>query len=112
MTALGLARTYCRLGMKREALEFMEENASKCNSARFVYTHACVLYDNEEYMKAQLLFLKTTMLPDFESIGENKMHCYRTIIELYEAMDDQKMADLFRDKLAKYQAEIKKVLKA
>ena len=109
---IGLARSYAFIGEKAKSLEVINQYAEQIKSAKLTFLLACALYENEEYMKAQLYFLKTTMLPDFETLGADQKRCYQSIIELYEAMDDQKMADLFKEKLGRYEADIRKVLKS
>lgn len=93
-----LAKAYMQIGREKDALELMNKYSQECKSARFTFIHAGVLLDNNQPLKALLLYVKTTMLPDADTLGENLMHCYENIIGLYTDMGDVKMADLFRDK--------------
>ena len=87
----------------------MNRFADTCKTAKFVFTHAGVYLDNQQPLKALLLYVKTTMLSDADTLGENLLHCYEHIIGLYREMGDDKMADLFQGKYEACVAERERV---
>lgn len=106
---VSLAKAYVKSGREAEALELMNRYAEQCKTAKFVFTHAGVYLDNQQPLKALLLYVKTTMLPDADTLGENLLHCYEHIIGLYRDMGDDKMADLFQGKYEACIAERERV---
>ena len=95
---MSLARAYIQVDKREEALELMCKYEKQYKTAKYTFTHAAVYMDNNQPLKALLLFVKTTMLPDVETLGENLLHCYESIIGLYRDMGDEKMAELFQAK--------------
>ena len=107
---MSLAKAYMQVGREADALALMDRYAGECKNARFTFMHASVLLDNRQPLKALLLYVKTTMMPDADTLGENLMHCYEHIIDIYTDMGDQKMAELFRDKYEKCRRETERVI--
>lgn len=107
---MSLAKAYVKIDREQDALTLMNKYADKCKTAKFVFTHAGVLLDNHQPLKALLLYVKTTMLPDVDTLGENLMHCYEHIIDLYTDMGDEKMANLFKDKYDACKREKERVI--
>ncbi|MBE5876020.1 MAG: glycosyltransferase family 2 protein [Lachnospiraceae bacterium] len=107
---ISLAKAYVKVDREPDALELMNRYADSCKTAKFVFTHAGVYLDNKQPLKALLLYVKTTMLPDADTLGENLMHCYEHIISLYRDMGDDKMADLFQGKYEACAAERERVM--
>ena len=95
---VSLAKAYVRAGRKEDALVLMDRYCNVCKTAKFTFTYASVLLDNGNTIKALLMYVKTTTMPDADTLGENLMHCYQHIIEIYMSMGDRKMAELFREK--------------
>ena len=56
------------------------------------------------------MYVKTTTMPDADTLGENLMHCYQHIIEIYANMGDMKMAALFKDKFEACMREKERVV--
>lgn len=105
-----LAKSYVKAGREKDALDLMEKYCSTCRTARFIFTYAGVLLDNGNVVKALLMYVKTTTLPDVDTLGENLMHCYRRIIEIYTGMGNMEMAGLFRDKFDACMREKERVI--
>ena len=88
----------------------MDRYADKCKTAKFVFTQAGVLLDSGQPLKALMFYVKTTLMPDVDTLGENLMHCYEHIIDLYKSMNDYKMANLFMQKYEICRQERERVL--
>lgn len=93
-----LAKLYMHVGRGSEALALMEQYAQVCRSAKFTYTHAQVFYDSGNPLKALVLFLKTSILPDADTLGDELLQCYRYIINIYNDMGNAEMVWAFREK--------------
>lgn len=107
---MSLAKAYDMLNREEEAVAVMERYAEECKTAKYTYTHASILYDSKQYLKALLLYVKTTMMKDVDTLGEDLMRCYEHIIELYTQMDNQEMAELFRGKYEAAKKEKERVI--
>jgi glycosyltransferase involved in cell wall biosynthesis len=107
-----LAAGYGRLGRQADALALMNKYADKCNTAKFVFTHGTVYYENEEYLKALLLFLKVIAMPEAQDKGEMLLDCYESVIAIYNRMGQPDMAKMFIEKRDALKAEKEKVLSA
>ena len=105
-----LAKAYVKIGRCEEAVKLMDRYADKCKTAKFVFTHAGVLLDSGQPLKALMFYVKTTLMPDVDTLGENLMHCYEHIIDLYKSMNDYKMANLFMQKYEICRQERERVL--
>lgn len=105
-----LAKAYVKQERYQEAIQLMDRYADTCKTAKFVFTHAGVLLDSNQPLKALMLYVKTTLLPDVDTLGENLMHCYEHIIDLYRSMNDFKMADIFQQKYQMCKRERERVL--
>lgn len=107
---MSLAKGYVKVGREKDALALMDRYSDQCKTAKFVFMHASVLLDNNQPLKALLLYVKTTMLPDVDTLGESLMHCYEHIIRLYRDMGDEKMANLFQGKYDMCRKEKERVI--
>ncbi len=94
--ALGIA--YMKVGRIADAVAVMDQYAEYCKSARYVYTHAGVLYGSGQKLKSLFLYVTASTLPDFVSLGESKLHCYENIIEMYREFGEEDMATIFKEK--------------
>lgn len=101
---MSLAKTYVRLDRLQEAVNIMEKYAPKCCTAKYTFTHAGVMLDSGNVIKALMLYVKTTTMPDVDTLGENLLHTYEHIIELQTKLGNYEVAELFR---AKYEACLK-----
>ena len=95
---ISLAKAYVKVGREKEALALMDRYAGRCRTAKFQFTYAGVCLDNGQPLKALLYYVKTTTMADADTLGENLLHCYEHIIELYRDMGDEKMAEVFQGK--------------
>ncbi len=109
---VGRANAYKRLGKYKEELESLEPYINKCKSAKFVFINAIAYYDNDEILKALMLFIKATTLPDAQKLGENLTDCYRNIIAIYRRVGENDMADMFVEKYEALLAEKERILNA
>lgn len=109
---VGRANAYKRLGRYAEELASLEPYANQCLSAKFVFIHAVAYYDNNDFLRALMLFIKATTLPDADKLGENLKDCYGNIIGIYRHMGEDKMADMFVEKYKSLVAEKERILNA
>lgn len=110
MLIISLAKAYVQVDRQPEALAFMDRYADRCKTAKFVFTYAAVHLDNNQPLKALLYYIKTTTLPDANTLGVNLLDCYESIIALYRDMGNEEMANLFIDKFNACKAEKERVL--
>lgn len=110
MMIVGLAMAYVRQWRVADAVALMDKYAENCTSARYVYTHAGVLYDSGQKLKALLLYVTTTTLKDFDSLGQSKLHCYENIIEMYREFGEEDMAGIFKEKYELCKKECERVI--
>ena len=110
MMVISLAKAYVKAGREQDALNLMEQYCNVCNTAKFVFTYAGVLLANGNVIKALLMYVKTTTLPDVDTLGENLMHCYQHIIDIYSDMGNMQMAELFMDKYKACMREKERVI--
>lgn len=94
----GLARAYVLTGRAQEALELMERYEAECDSARYIFYHASVLSENGQLLKALGKYVKATMMPDTDTLGDELLYCYEHIIELYHMFGEDDLSDVFRRK--------------
>ena len=110
MMVISLAKAYDMLDCESEAVAVMERYVEQCNTAKFMFTYASVLYDNKQFIKALLIYVKTTMLKDIDTLGEDLMRCYDHIIELYTKMGNLEMAAIFQNKFEACKREKERVV--
>jgi glycosyltransferase involved in cell wall biosynthesis len=107
-----LAAAYGRLGRQADALTLMNKYEDKCKTPKYIFTHGTVYYENEEYLKALLLFLKVISMPDAQDKGEMLLDCYEDVINIYNRMGQPDMAKMFVEKRDALRAEKERVLSA
>lgn len=110
LLVMGMASTYMRLGRYKEELELLEAYADKYKNAKFMFVHATAYLDNNELLKALLLFLNAVARPDAAQLGENLADCYGNIIQIYRKIGEDKMADMFVEKYKSLLAEKERIL--
>lgn len=93
-----LASLYVQMDRISEAVELMEAYAPQCSSAKFNYMHANVMLDSGNTLKALVLYIKTSILPDADTLGDDLLHCYEHIIKIYMDMGNGEMVWAFREK--------------
>ncbi len=97
---VSLARTYRNAGYPEKALSFMEQYAPLCKTAKFTELHAELLWGSGQRLKSMALYLKATLLPDADTLGEGLLRCYAHLIQGYYDTGDTKMAEMFKIKFA------------
>lgn len=107
---MSLAKTYVKVGRNQDAAALMEKYSGQYKTAKFLFTHAGVMLDTNQPIKALMLYVKTTLAPDADTLGENLLHCYEHIIDLYTHMNDLKMAQIFEQKYLACRKERERVL--
>lgn len=105
-----LANVYIEMGRKDDALKLMEKYAPKCNDAAFSYTHANILLENDQPLKAVMHYLKTTMMKDANTLGEKLLTCYARIISIYQQTGNDDMAQMFEQKYLECRAELERII--
>lgn len=95
---LSMSKAYAGLEQYEEALAVLLEHAKHYQSAKYTYAMALAYLENAHPMKAMLEFIKVIALPDAETLGSDLETCYGCIIELYQQMGEEKMAELFIQK--------------
>lgn len=94
----GLARAYILTGRTQKALALMDRYEAECDSARYIFYHAGVLSENGQPLKALIKYVKATMMPDTDMLGDELLYCYEHIIELYHMFGEDDLSDVFRRK--------------
>lgn len=94
----GLARAYVLTGRAQDALVLMDRYETDCDSARYIFYHAGVLSENGQPLKALVKYVKATMMPDTDTLGDELLYCYEHIIELYHRFGEDALSDVFRRK--------------
>lgn len=107
---MSLAKGYVKSGRCEEAVNLMQQHEGECQTAKYMFTHANVLLDCGNKLKALLMYIKATAMPDADTLGVNLMHCYESIIRLYTEMGNVEMAELFREKYEASRQENERVI--
>ena len=107
---MSLAKAYIKVGKNAEAVALMEKYSERCKTAKYYFTHAGVMLDSDQPLKALMLYVKTTLAPDADTLGENLLHCYEHIIDIYTRMNDLKMAQVFEQRYQACKREKERVL--
>lgn len=110
MMIMSLAKAYVKAEHSAAAVAVMEQYASECKTAKYIYTYASVLYEDGQALKALLLYVKATMMPDVDTLGEELMLCYERIITLYTNMNNLQMAEIFNQRYQACKRERERVL--
>lgn len=110
MMIMSLAKAYVMVQCSDAAVAVMERYDSECKTAKYTYTHASVLYEDGQILKALLLYVKVTMMPDVDTLGEELMLCYERIITLYTNMNNLQMAEIFKQRYLACRQERERVL--
>lgn len=95
---MSLAKAYCEKGRFSDALELLEQYNKVYDTAKYNYTYANILMDNDQIIKALMLYIKVTTMKDVDTIGEGLIVCYGRIMDIYRAMGNDAMADMFQEK--------------
>lgn len=107
---MSLAKAYSRKGRFSDALSLLEQYTGLYNTAKFQYEYANVLMENNQILKALMLYIKVTTMKDCDTLGEHLMACYGRIMDIYKGMGNEEMAEVFRGKYLKCAEERERVL--
>ena len=108
VTSLSVA--YVKTKQNDKAVALMQKYENQCQTARYMFTHANVLLDTGDKVKALLWYIKATVMPDSDTLGVNLMHCYESIIKIYTEMGNTEMADLFQARYEECRQENEKIV--
>lgn len=95
---MSLAKAYCQRDRLPEALELLEKYNKVYNTAKFTFEYAELLRENNQVIKALMLYVKVTAMRDMDTLGERQLSCYAHIIDIYRKMGNVEMAELFHQK--------------
>lgn len=95
---MSLARAYCQKDRLADALELLEKYNKIYNTAKFTFEYANLLRENNQIVKALMLYVKVTAMKDMDTLGEGQLSCYANIIDIYRKMGNVEMAELFHQK--------------
>lgn len=112
MSIMALAALYVQKNRIDDAVELVERYAPVCHSAKFTYTHANVMLDSANTLKALVLYIKTSILPDADTLGDDLLHCYEHIIKIYMDMGNGEMVWAFREKYEQCIIERNRILES
>ena len=107
---MALGVDYVRTGQFQKAVALMERYADQCKTAKYMFTHANVLLDSGDHLRALLLYIKTIMMPDADTLGVNKLHCFENIIRIYTEIGNTEMAALFQQRYEECRQENDKIV--
>lgn len=109
---ISLAKAYTKNGRIAEGIELLERYSAQIKTAKYTFTMASIMLENDQPLKALLYFVKTTLMSDIDTLGENLLNCYEHIISLYRAMGDEKMAAVFDERYQECLREKERVMNA
>lgn len=109
---ISLAKAYTKTGRINDAIELLEHYSDKCKTAKYTFTMASIMLENNQPLKALLYYVKTTLMHDVDTLGENLLNCYEQIINLYTSMGDTRMAGIFNDKYQECLREKERIMSA
>lgn len=107
---ISLGKAYCVKGRLSDALELLEKYNSIYNTAKFTFAYAELLRENDRVIKALMLYVKVTTMKDIDTLGDNLLVCYGHIIEIYKAMGNMEMAELFEGRFQQCIAEKERIV--
>lgn len=107
---VSLMKTYRNAGRSEDALALAQKYASRCAASKFVEAYAELLWNCDQRMKAMVLYLKATLMPDADVLGEGLLRCYAHLIQGYYDIGDIKMAELFKQKFAECKQQQEQLL--
>lgn len=107
---ISLSKCYSQIGDIRQALTLIEKYAPFFNTAAFTEMHAGLLWDSGQHLKSMVLYMKATLMPDADTLGEGLLRCYAHLIQGYYDAGDIKMAEMFKEKFETCKKEQEKQL--
>lgn len=107
---MSLGRAYCQKDRLADALELLEKYNKVYNTAKFTYEYADLLRENNQIIKALMLYVKVTAMRDMDTLGERQLSCYAHIIDIYKKMGNEEMAELFHRKFEQCLGERERIV--
>lgn len=107
---MSLARAYCQKDRLADALGLLEQYNQIYNTAKFTYEYANLLRENNQIVKALMLYIKVTAMRDMDTLGERQLSCYANIIDIYKKMGNVEMAELFHQKFQQCLGERERIV--
>lgn len=108
---MSLANSYVDAGRIPDALALMDKYAPQIDTAKFVFTHANVLWEADQILKALGNYIKVTTMKDANELGGGLATCYGRIIKIYEAFGEKEMAENFHQRFLACHADRERVTK-
>lgn len=108
---MALAKTYVAADRVQEAMALMNRYAPQIQTAKYVFTHANVLWEADQILQALGNYIKATAMPDAKDLGGELTVCYGRIIQIYEAFGEKEMAENFHQRFLASNADKEKVIK-
>ena len=92
---MSLSKAYRAKGRVKDAVAILDQYKDTFNTAKFYYTYATMLREDQQILKALAVYIKVTLMSDVETLGASLTSCYAYIINIYESMGNKEMAELF-----------------
>lgn len=108
---ISLAHILSVSGANDEAIRVMERFVNRCRAAKFYYVYGNILYQNNQPLKAVVNYIKATIMPDANLLGENLLICYERIIFIYQKTGNYDLAKPFEQKYLECRAEREQILR-
>lgn len=102
---MALSGAYVESGRTQDAVALMDRYAEYFKIAKFVLVHANVYFEAGQLLPALGNYLKATMMKDAGTLGDGLRTCYGRIINIYEALGQNDMAEMFHKKFLECDAE-------
>lgn len=92
---MSLSKAYRAKGRIKDAIAILEQYKDIYDTAKFYYTYATMLREDQQILKALAVYIKVTVMKDVDTLGASLTSCYAYIINIYESMGNKQMAELF-----------------
>jgi len=99
---ISIAAIYLGAGQAAEAVALCERYAPDCQSAQYYYILGNAYMENNQPLKALLVYIKTTAMKDADTLGTRLGSCYKKIISLAEQIGEYDTANLFMARYEQY----------
>lgn len=110
LLVIGLAKSYMKAGKAKEAIELMAAHEKECHTSKYSFLQATLYYDTNQHVKALFYFLKTVAMDDAISLGENLADSYKFIMAIYHELDQDAMAEPYKEKYEACMKEKEKIM--
>jgi lipopolysaccharide biosynthesis regulator YciM len=100
-----LANAYSKVGRTGDGVAILNKYSDKFKDARYVFTTANLLWDDNQILKALATYIKVITLPDAKMLGGDMAIVYGRIIKIYDSYGEHEMAENFHQQFLKYNKE-------